>query len=379
MRNSQGRTNVRRHARRVIPFVLVLVGLIALAVTSIGSARARPKCFGETATIVGTNGPNNISGTAHNDVIYAGGGNDTIKTPSGPKNQGRDIICGGPGNDEIVGNGDSEKLIGGPGNDFIKSGNGANLVIGDNANPSGNEGGSSGRDDLVGGGGADFIVEDNYAKGGNATNASPDDNIRAGAGGDVVIGDNASLGGNATGGANDRMGGASGNDLVIGDSYTTTGAAIGGGDDDNNSGPGQDLAVGDSYTKTGTAGTGGGSAVDELHAADGGDFDKTCHPANSCADVFFGDNYRAACAANRSVDANARVDVIRCVNQNTNGGGPEFNMNPDQGDDFMDGGLPDPDPGGTDGDRCSGGKGFDIATSCHGIQGGYEKELPFPS
>jgi len=351
---------------------------MTFALTSIGSARARPKCFGETATIVGNNGPNKISGTAHNDVIYGGGGNDTIKTPSGPKNQGKDIICGGPGNDDIVGNGDSEKFSGGPGNDFIKSGNGNNLVVGDNANVSGNESGASGRDDLVGGRGPDFIVEDNYAKGGNAGNASPDDNIRAGAGPDVVIGDNASLGGNATGGANDRMGGASGNDLVIGDSYTTTGAAIGGGNDDNNSGPGQDLAVGDSYTKAGTASTEGGSAVDELHAADGGDFDATCHPANSCADVFFGDNYRAACAANRSVDANARVDVIRCVNQNTNGGGPEFNMNPDQGDDFMDGGLPDPDPGGTEGDRCSGGTGFDIATSCHGIQGGYENELPFP-
>src|SRR4051794_3618454 len=239
MRNSPGSNHVRpRIGIRVIPFALVLAGLIALALTSIGSARARPKCFGKAATIVGSNGPNTISGTPHNDVIVTLGGNDTVKTPSGPKNQGKDIICTGPGNDEIVGNGDSEKFSGGPGDDLIKSGNGANLVVGDNANPSGNESGKTGRDDLIGGRGGDFIVGDNYASG-NATGGANDKNTRAGAGPDVVIGDSASVGsGNATGGGDDRMGGASGNDLVIGDSYTKGGIATGGGRDDNNSGPG---------------------------------------------------------------------------------------------------------------------------------------------
>lgn len=376
MRNSQGSTHVRpRMGVRIIPFALVLAGLIVFALTSIGSARARPKCFGQTATIVGNNAANTISGTARNDVIYAGGGNDTIKTPSGPKNQGRDIICGGPGNDDIYGNGDSEKLIGGPGDDFIKSGNGKNLVVGDNAKPAGNLSGGTGRDDLVGGRGGDFMVGDNYASG-NATGGASDKNFRAGAGPDVVIGDSASVGtGNATGGGNDRMGGADGNDLVIGDSYTKSGIAKGGGNDDNNSGPGNDLAVGDSYTVSGTA---IGSGKDALHAADGGDFGTKCKPdATACPDVFYGDNYRQACAANRSVDANARVDVIRCENQNTQGGGVDL-LTPDRGDDFMNGGLPDPDPGGTNVDRCSGGAGTDTATSCHGIQGGFEKELPFP-
>lgn len=376
MGNPPGSKHVRpRIGIRIIPFALVLAGLIALGVTSIGSARARPKCFGKTATIVGNNSANTISGTAKNDVIYAGGGNDTIKTPSGPKNQGRDIICGGPGNDDIYGNGDSEKLIGGPGDDFIKSGNGRNLIVGDNANPSGSESGGTGKDDLVGGRGADFMVGDNYASG-NATGGASDKNFRAGAGADVVIGDSASVGtGNATGGGNDRMGGADGNDLVIGDSYTKSGIAKGGGNDDNNSGPGDDLAVGDSYTVSGTA---IGSGKDVLHAADGGDFGTKCKPnATACPDVFYGDNYRQACAANRSVDANARVDVIRCENQYTTGGAPDL-LTPDRGDDFMNGGLPDPDPGGTNVDRCSGGDGTDTATSCHGIQGGFEKELPFP-
>lgn len=377
MRKSQGRSHARNRARRVIPFALVLGALIALAVTSIGSARARPKCFGQKATIVGTNGPNNIKGTARKDVIYAGGGNDTIKTPSGPRNQGNDVICGGPGNDDIVGNSDSEKLIGGPGNDEIKSGNGNNLVVGDNANPRGNETGPLGRDDMTGGRGADFMVGDNYAAG-NATGGADDINFKAGDGPDTVIGDSASVGdGNASGGGDDRMGGASGNDTVIGDSYAKTGNAVGGGKDDNNSGPGQDLAVGDSYSQSGNTSVGNGPAIDELHAADGGDFDKTCHPANSCADVFYGDGYRAACAANRSVAANAQIGVIRCEAQHNAGGGYDL-LNTDQGDDFMNGGLPDPDGQGTHVDRCSGGSGRDTATRCKGIQDKFEREIPYP-
>ncbi|TMK75079.1 MAG: hypothetical protein E6G49_02265 [Actinobacteria bacterium] len=69
--------------------------------------------------------------------------------------------------------------------------------------------------------------------------------------------------------------------------------------------------------------------------------------------------------------------MIRCENQDTGGGGPDL-LTPDQGDDFMNGGFPDPDGAGTNVDRCSGGTGFDTATNCKGIQGGFENELPFP-
>jgi RTX calcium-binding nonapeptide repeat (4 copies) len=375
-----GNLTCRRTRSTVITFALVLVGLITLAYTSIGSARARPKCFGQTATIVGTSGNNEISGTAHKDVIFAGGGNDTIEARNTRANHGRDIICGGPGNDEITGNNESEKLIGGPGNDVFRAGNGNDLVVGDNANPKGNESGPTGKDDLAGSGGRDFMVGDNYGTG-NVRGGASDKNFRAAGSGDTVIGDSASVGsGNATGGGDDRMGGASGNDLVIGDSYTVSGTATGGGDDDNNSGPGADLAVGDSYTKTGTATSGGGSASDAVHAADGGDFDVTCKPANSCADVFYGDSYRAACAQNRTVLANATVDVIQCEHQNTEGGGPDL-LNSDQGNDFMNGGLPYPDdiPGTGDSvDRCDGGTGTDTATSCKPIKRGFEHKLSFP-
>ena len=377
MRNAPGGINVRRHSRiGIVSFALILAGLVALACASIGSARAKPKCFGQTATIVGTNGPNHISGTGGKDVIVALGGNDTVEAKSGKANHGNDIICLGGGNDYVKGSPDGEKISGGPGNDEIESGNGNDLVVGDNANVSGSESGPTGKDHLDTAGGTDFVVGDNYATG-NVSGASPGEFITTSTGPDTVIGDDASVGsGNATGHADDlHLAGASGNDRIVGDSYTVSGVASGGGDDPQvDGGPGADLQVGDGYTVRGSA---VGAGKDGVHGADGGDFDVTCRPANTCADVFYGDSYRAACAAGPSVAANARVDVIRCENENTHGGAADL-LTPDQGDDFMNGGLPEPDGSGPNVDRCDGGTGHDTATSCKGIKSGFETTLPFP-
>jgi Ca2+-binding RTX toxin-like protein len=46
-------------------------------------------CEGETATIVGTNGNNDITGTSGDDVIAALGGNDRIRAQGGD-----DLVCG---------------------------------------------------------------------------------------------------------------------------------------------------------------------------------------------------------------------------------------------------------------------------------------------
>jgi hypothetical protein len=354
MGRSPGRLDVRRFPSVLAP-VMVLTALAALIAASGASARAKPKCFGQAATIVGTNGADHIQGTAHKDVIAALGGNDTIETKDVKRNHGNDIICGGNGNDTIRGDPDSEKIIGGPGNDIIAAGNGNDLVVGDNANPNGDESGPTGNDALAGSGGADFMVGDNYASG-NATGASPDTKLKGfkgGGGGDTIIGDDASVGtGNAIGGANDRMGGADGNDLVIGDSYTVSGNAIGGGDDDNNSGPGQDLAVGDSYTVNGTASSGVGEGDDNLHAADGGDFDIPCDPVSSCDDVFYGDNFAASCGLEWSICSHV------------SGGGFDL-LNTDEGADFMNGGPPSTDGGGKLRDRCSGGPDApDVSYQC---------------
>jgi hypothetical protein len=364
--------NHRRALALLIGFA-TLAALTAMVLAASGSARARPMCFGKPATIVGTNGADKISTklTAGKDIVAARGGNDTIEANSTRNNHGQDIICGDDGNDEITANNEANTLIGGPGNDEVKGAPGNDLIVGDNANPKGNEGGKTGSDDLNGTGGNDFLVGDNYASG-DATGASADkDNVGLD-GNDVVIGDSASLNGDATGGKTDRVAGADGNDLVVGDSYAPHGAASGSGDDEGgkaslNAGPGKDLLVGDNYTKDGTA-SGGGK--DELQGADGGDFNEPCKPG-TCDDVFYGDNYSAACGPK------ATLVAITCQAAMAPGGAPD-RLTPDMGDDFMNGGDPDGDLRSA-GDVCSGGKGNDTGTRCElYAKGDTEHEIFFP-
>jgi len=56
------------------------------------------RCLRRKATIVGTNGPDEITGTPHRDVISALGGRDKVRALGGP-----DVICGGKGKDELFG------------------------------------------------------------------------------------------------------------------------------------------------------------------------------------------------------------------------------------------------------------------------------------
>ena len=80
--------------------LLAAVALVALS-ASILSASAgagdRPECLGRTATIVGTNGNDQLDGTDGNDVIVAKGGNDKIEH----LHHGTDRVCGNGGQDEI--------------------------------------------------------------------------------------------------------------------------------------------------------------------------------------------------------------------------------------------------------------------------------------
>jgi Ca2+-binding RTX toxin-like protein len=80
--------------------------------TSVASA-ATPTCDGRTATIVGTDGPDHLTGTPHQDVIVAFGGDDTIDGAGSA-----DIVCAGDGDDtvSVVGG----FVHGGPGDDDIR-------------------------------------------------------------------------------------------------------------------------------------------------------------------------------------------------------------------------------------------------------------------
>jgi uncharacterized delta-60 repeat protein len=76
------------------------------ALIALRGGTARSRCLGHRATIVGTQGKDEIVGTLGRDVIAALGGNDKVRGRSGA-----DLICGGKGHD---------KLLGGPGRDQIR-------------------------------------------------------------------------------------------------------------------------------------------------------------------------------------------------------------------------------------------------------------------
>ncbi len=66
----------------------------------------RSRCMKRKATIVGTQGPDELIGTPRRDVIVALGGKDKVRGLTGP-----DLICGGRGKDQ---------LLGGPGRDKVR-------------------------------------------------------------------------------------------------------------------------------------------------------------------------------------------------------------------------------------------------------------------
>ena len=196
------------------------------------------------------------------------------------------MICGGPGNDRILGGShpsrlkrdDPSVLIGGPGNDYIDGGFDDDFIVGDNANLSGDAIGHVGKDFLEGEFGDDHVVGDNYsnfdARGG------VHDKIRGQKGDDCFVGDSEVTGdGTATGGGNDHFEGSSDCDFEVGDSYSPHGTAIGGGDDEINAGPGRRLRS--SATATRRPGSPEGSGEDQLHSLWGND-------------IAYGDNYAAS-------------------------------------------------------------------------------------
>jgi Animal haem peroxidase/RTX calcium-binding nonapeptide repeat (4 copies) len=130
-----------------------------------------------------------IGGTAQNDKMKAGGGNDTLWG-----DDGNDILEGGAGNDSIIGGAGNDILTDREGDDFLKGGDGKDALFG-----------GVGEDLLVGGEGHDFI------------NAGDDgDEAFGGLGNDVILGgdgDDELLGNEG----NDWLTGGRGDDHLIGD------------------------------------------------------------------------------------------------------------------------------------------------------------------
>ena len=116
----------------------IIAALCAAALMStllVGEALAAPMCFGERATIVGTNDFTNPR-------------ERLVGTP------GADVIVGRDGNDIIIGRGGNDRICGGPGQDHIKAGKGRDRIeAGDHDCPD-----EQLYEELEGNGGHDLIV-----------------------------------------------------------------------------------------------------------------------------------------------------------------------------------------------------------------------------
>ena len=235
------------------------------------------QCFGMEATIIGTFGPDRLTGTPRRDVIVGLGGNDVIMGKGG-----NDVICagassdfiyGGPGDDSIAGGNNDDTLHAGPGNDILRGqrgadyldgGQGSDLIVG------GPDGGTTDTADIASFAGKTASVTVDLATG-TATGQGDDTLIEVeGAMGsylpDTIIGDeNAN---SLTGSASpDTIIGAGGNDLIGG----------GPSDDTISGGEGDDQILGAAGNDTLYGGVGndsleGEEGSDRLYGEEGDDY-----------------------------------------------------------------------------------------------------------
>ncbi len=107
-------------------------------------------CGGLNATILGTSGDDDLTGTPGPDVIDAGRGDDEIRGLNG-----NDVICGGKGDDSLAGMNGDDELRGLEGADGLSGGKGKDDITGAVGRDTMN--GARGRDKLRGGPGGDFM------------------------------------------------------------------------------------------------------------------------------------------------------------------------------------------------------------------------------
>ena len=93
-----------------------------------------PTCAGRTATVAGTSGNDQLTGTKKADVIVGFSGNDRIFGLEGKDivcaNGGADFVKGRAGDDLLRGGGGNDTLGGGPGDDTLRGGTGRDVCRG---------------------------------------------------------------------------------------------------------------------------------------------------------------------------------------------------------------------------------------------------------
>jgi Tol biopolymer transport system component len=117
-----------------------------------GSARQR---ITNDCRIVGTDGNDDLAGTALADVLVGRGGNDVLRAV--PQYYTGDTLDGGTGDDVLVGSPESDALDGGTGDDVLRAGPGPDLLVG-----------GPGRDTIQAEGGRDLV----YARDGEVDSVS---------------------------------------------------------------------------------------------------------------------------------------------------------------------------------------------------------------
>ncbi|MGI9602186.1 MAG: hypothetical protein ACR2QE_09895 [Acidimicrobiales bacterium] len=314
-------------------------------------------CNGVQATMVGTNGPDNLTGTGLADSIVALNGNDTVSSLGGNDNLcgggGNDVLNGGTGNDYIDGSSGADLAFGQDGDDTIVGGSGNDTLLGFGNDDTIN--GGTGADVINGGSGNDLLIggdqnDQIFAQGGN-------DTVDGGNGNDFIIGVDGTD--NLSGGTGDDViNGGPGNDTVDGGANNDTIYGLGGNDPSLNGGSGNDFVFGQVGNDTVDGGAGndnlwGNEQNDTItdpsgvNVINGGPDDDNI-TGGSGNDQIFGDG-----------------DLLQAGNDTLVGGGGSDLLNGFAGADTINSvdGFPDTVNGGPDVDNCTT-EGIDTVFNC---------------
>lgn len=102
----------------------------------------------------------NVTGTAHADILFGDGGANTLDGSAGDDDisgrGGNDVLLGGDGADTVFGDSGDDWIDGGAGGDMLAGGSGDDMLIGGAGDDS--LSGGSGRDTLSGGTGANVLT-----------------------------------------------------------------------------------------------------------------------------------------------------------------------------------------------------------------------------
>jgi Ca2+-binding RTX toxin-like protein len=298
---------LKTRGARVFAAAAVLVALALLAGRAGAAPRVGTTCFGQPATIVGTDGDDVLRGTPGNDVIVAGDGSDIVLASGGD-----DLVCGEGGDDFLFGQDGNDQLDGGTGQDAYVPGLGDDKIV------------DSDGDSLIG-----FLDAT-----GPVTASLVTGTATGGAGNDTFLGAASSL-----------VGGPF-NDTLTGDASDFNALAGGPGDDVIDGGPGFDgmlFATGPSTASllTGTAtGGDGNDTLRNMEGLEGTDQDDnfTGDNGTNVLDGRGGNDVLNGMGGTDLLQGDAQVDK-NPGNDTLNGGAGDDFLQPSPGTDTIDGGT----------------------------------------